>query len=271
MHRSATLTPIRRQAGSYSRHDPRRWSRCRSLPAGEPDSIHRTASWRRCGTSLRRPIDFQEIADRSPLLQLLPELPVHLLGQLTAPDLGVVADVHGQRFANDDVADAGGPVLVAQPFHHAGNQRCWALARFGFDDDQRPGPVRTDADQRAPVDAAHAVDDALDAFGEQHAIGRHDALGLPAAVPEPSLVVDAADIAHPVPDGAVGVAHLGQPGLRIALPVAVRDRGAGNADLADLAVFGRSAVFEALDGLVADPDHAHAIDLQRTTDADALP
>src|SRR6056297_186925 len=36
MHRSATLTPIRRQAGSYSRHDPRRWFRCRSLPAGEP-------------------------------------------------------------------------------------------------------------------------------------------------------------------------------------------------------------------------------------------
>src|SRR4029077_5101046 len=91
-----------------------------------------------------------------------------------------------------------------------------------------------DPDERGADDAGVLVHDRLAGLGEERAGRGDDAVALPTVEPEAALLVEAAEVAHPVPDGGAK-GDLGERGLVGTGEVRARDDRTPHADLAHLA------------------------------------
>ena len=92
--------------------------------------------------------------------------------------------------------------------------------------------ARADAHDGRAQQVGVLVEDGLALVGEQDFLAGIDALGDTAAVPEPALAVQDADVAHAVPGATFVVGQLGHLGIRVAAPVCIGAGRTGHDDLA---------------------------------------
>ena len=151
------------------------------------------------------------------------------------------------------------------------------MARRWLDDEYgRLLAARADADQRRALDVVMGIEDGLDAFGEQRAVGGFHAMRLAAAVPEAARFVEIADVAHAMPGAEAGgwePVRFTNLAVGIALGsryVSGRRLWPADDELADFArAVAASAASSEVIGLVGDSNHAPFDRAERSPDADA--
>lgn len=169
----------------------------------------------------------------------------------------------GVRMAGRQVQDAG---------PHA-SLRASVAPGPGFalhDQDRTLGAGGADADQCGAADPGHGGEDGFDLVGVEVAAGGADPFRFASGEPEPSLLVEPADVTHPVPD-AVPVADPGQRGRLRIVQIGVADGGGGHSDLPDGAGRHDQILTPPFDRIVADGDDAYLGAREWRTQAGARP
>src|ERR1700679_2006210 len=105
--------------------------------------------------------------------------------------------------------------------------------------------------QRRSCDAEMSVQDLFDWDGEQGTRPRHDTLAFATAHPEPALLVERADVPHPMHDSSV-LANLGEASRLRSRIILLRDHRTAHGDLAYLPVGDHEVIRPSLDRLIGD-------------------